>query len=155
MDLARGSLEPFREAFNEAARDALAPEPAHLRPCIRVELEVDPAGLSLELADRSVYLGPHGMGNPRPAFLARGLSLRGAAREVGTGHLKVVLARNGASVEAIGFGLARRIPPASLGSGPLDAVFQLTINEYRGRRTPQMRLLDLRPAGTAERVEAS
>ena len=50
-------------------------------------------------------------------------------------------------MEAIGFGLADRVPPAEVAGGAVDAVFQLTVNEYRGRRTPQMKLLALRAAG--------
>lgn len=144
MDLDPARLPEFREAFNHLARREL--DTSALQPRIRVELEVDPAGLTLEMAEYARYLGPHGMGNPRPVLAARGLELRGRPREVGKGHLKVTLARAGAAVEAIGFGLAERIPPGSLGPGPLDAAFQLTVNEYRGRRTPQMRLLDLRPS---------
>jgi single-stranded-DNA-specific exonuclease len=144
MDLDRSALGPFREAFNQVAREALAAE--DLRPRIRVEMAVEPGELTLELAEMARYLGPHGIGNPRPVFVAREVTPRGAPRVVGSNHLKVALGRNGTTVEAIGFGMADRIAPDSLGPGPLDAVFQLTVNEYRGRRTPQMRLLDLRPS---------
>jgi single-stranded-DNA-specific exonuclease len=87
------------------------------------------------------------MGNPRPLLLARELELRGSPRVVGTNHLKLELGRGGRFLPAIGFGLADRIPPGSLDGGPLDAVFQLTVNEYRGVRSPQLRLRDVRPAG--------
>lgn len=144
MDLDRAALPAFREAFNEAAREALTPE--LLLPRIRVDLEVDPAALTLELADRARYMGPHGVGNPRPVLLARGLVPQVPPRVVGRGHLKVALARGGTRLEAIGFGMAERFPPDSLQGRTLDVVFQLTVNEYMGRRTPQLRLLDLRPS---------
>lgn len=149
MDLSPDALPAFRERFNQVARESLTPE--LLRPRLRVELEVDPAALTLELADFARYLGPHGIGNPRPVLVARGLDVAGAPRVVGNGHLKLNLSRNGATVPAIGFGMAERLPPEALPEGPLDAVFHLTVNEYRGHRTPQMRLLDLRPSGTGDR----
>jgi len=52
-------------------------------------------------------------------------------------------------LDAIGFGLAERIRPDELDRGPLDVVFQLRENHYRGRRTLQARLLDVRPAEEA------
>ncbi|HSG50392.1 MAG TPA: single-stranded-DNA-specific exonuclease RecJ [Longimicrobiales bacterium] len=144
MDLDRAALPAFREAFNEVAREGLTPE--LLRPRIRVDLEVEPGVLDLRLADLSRYLGPHGIGNPRPVLLARGLVPAGPPRVVGNGHLKVELERGGTRLAAIGFGMAERFPPDSLPGRSLDAVFHLTVNEYAGRRTPQLRLLDLRPA---------
>jgi hypothetical protein len=30
--------------------------------------------------------------------------------------------------------------------GPVDLVAELTVNEFRGRRTPQLRIEDLRPS---------
>ncbi|MDT8342408.1 MAG: DHHA1 domain-containing protein, partial [Longimicrobiales bacterium] len=146
LDLDPAALPAFRDAFNQAAREALASAPDLLQPRIRVDLEVDPGDLTLELAERTRFLGPHGVGNPRPVLLARGLRLARAPRVVGNGHLKVDLTGPGGGrpVPAIGFRLAERFPPAALGDAPLDAVFQLTLNEYRGHRTPQMRLLDLR-----------
>lgn len=142
MDLDRDALPAFREAFNRVARGLLTPD--LLQPRIRVDLEVEPSALTLEFADRAAYLGPHGMGNPTPVLAARGLQVAGPARVVGRGHLKVELERGGVRIPAIGFGLADRLPPDALPRGPLDAAFKLTVNEFRGRRTPQMTLLDLR-----------
>ncbi|UCC26120.1 MAG: single-stranded-DNA-specific exonuclease RecJ [Gemmatimonadales bacterium] len=149
MDLHPSSLEAFRVRFNEVVREALEPEPDLLRPRVRVDLEVAPDSLTLELAELARYLGPHGVGNPRPVLVARDLRALSTPRVVGNGHLKLDLGRNGRSVPAIGFGMAERFPPEALTSGRFDAAFQLTVNEFRGRRTPQMRLVDLRPAGEA------
>jgi single-stranded-DNA-specific exonuclease len=141
MDLDRSALEAFRDSFNRVAGEELVED--QLRPRIRVDLEVDPSALTLELAEMARYLGPHGIGNPRPVFLARGLEVT-SGREVGRGHLKARVRGGGATAEAIGFGLAERFPPGGLEGRRVDAVFHLTVNEYRGIRTPQMKLLDLR-----------
>lgn len=145
MDVARSRLQDFREAFNTVARETLDAEA--LQPTLRATLEVDPAALDLQTAEYARYLGPHGIGNPRPLLLARDLELRGAPRVVGTNHLKLELGRGGHYLSAIGFGLADRIPPASLNGSRVDAIFQLTVNEFRGTRAPQLRLRDVRPAG--------
>jgi single-stranded-DNA-specific exonuclease len=141
MDVPRDSLDAFRTAFNDTVREVLDPE--RLRPRLRIDAECNPERLTLELADRLRHLGPHGIGNPRPVFLTRGLEVV-AAREVGQGHLKMRLRGVGGTLEAIGFSMVDRFPPVEWGEGYVDAVFQLTVNEYRGRRTPQLRLRDLR-----------
>jgi single-stranded-DNA-specific exonuclease len=143
MDLARESLEPFREAFNAEARRRLIGH--ELTPELTLDLELDLADADLELADLFRYLGPHGIGNPRPVFLARSVRIVGEPRQVGQGHLKLSLEAAGVTRPAIGFGLAERLPPDALTGRRADAVFQLVPNEYQGRRTAQLRLIDLRP----------
>ncbi|NIP58898.1 MAG: single-stranded-DNA-specific exonuclease RecJ, partial [Gemmatimonadetes bacterium] len=144
MDVRRERLEGFRRAFRAEARRSLEGE--DLRPTLRIDLELPLAEATRRLHDRLRHVGPFGIGNPRPVFLARGVRAAGPAREVGEGHLKLRLAGEGGELEAIGFGLCERVPPGSVGDGPLDAVFQLRENTYRGRSTLQARILDLRPS---------
>lgn len=142
MDLERGSLPAFRRAFQEVARERLSSR--DLRPSLRIDLEAGLGSLDMTTCDMLRWLGPHGVANPRPVFLARGARVLGAPRVVGRGHLKLRLGDGEASLEAIGFGLAER-HGAAVGDGSrIDAVFQLQANEYRGVRTVQARLLDLR-----------
>ena len=145
MDLAREDIEAFRDGFNTSCRKEL--EGTDLRPVLRAELPLRPSEATLELADLARHLGPHGIGNSRPVFVARGVEVT-SAREVGRGHLKVDLTDGAGSCAGIGFGLAERIDPNGLTGTRVDVLFQLKVNEYRGRRTPQMNLLDLRPTGT-------
>lgn len=144
-------LEELRAGFAEAARGRLEGE--DLRPQIRIDLELSPASATLEMAERSRWLGPHGMGNPRPVFLSRGVTVR-EAREVGRGHLKLRIDAGGTTLDGIGFGLAERIDPADLAGTVVDVAYQLEVNEWRGRRAPQMKLKDVRPAGGEIEVRA-
>ncbi len=92
-------------------------------------------------------LEPFGPGNPNPIFAAaRVLAVPGSAREVGNGHLKIRLVAAdapGPAVEAIGFGLAGYLPRINEGE-PFDVCYALEMNEYRGARHVQLRLLDVR-----------
>jgi single-stranded-DNA-specific exonuclease len=141
MDIRTEAIPAFRAAFDREARARLTPE--LLQPVLRPDIDVSIAEADVELAHWLGYLGPHGMGNPGPTFRARGLTLSDA-RVVGTGHLKVRLRQGTASLDAIGFGLADRFPPAALDGTRWDALFRLEKNEYRGRVTAQAKLLDLR-----------
>ncbi|MFC1574954.1 single-stranded-DNA-specific exonuclease RecJ, partial [Gemmatimonadota bacterium] len=142
LELRREKLEAFREAFNAHAREVL--EGTELRPTLNLELEVGLGEMTEELHRYLKYLGPHGMGNPRAIWVARGLTLSAPPRVVGADHLKMRLRDGRAQLDAIGFRLARRLPPESLGKGPVDAAFQLEENEYRGVRRLQANLKDLR-----------
>jgi single-stranded-DNA-specific exonuclease len=143
MDVLRDRVPALREAFNDEARSRLGED--DLRPALRPDLVLDPAEVDLDLLRWLDYLGPHGIGNPGPLFRSDGLSVQ-QAREVGQGHLKAVLARDRARLDAIGFGIAERHPPATCGRSAHDVLYRLERNEWRGRASPQAKLVDLRPA---------
>ncbi|MDX1494617.1 MAG: single-stranded-DNA-specific exonuclease RecJ [Longimicrobiales bacterium] len=143
MDVRPGALEAFQEAFNEVARTRLHGK--ELRPVLRPDVELTLADADLDLVHWLSYLGPHGMGNPGPLFLARRLQVEGA-RVVGERHLKATLRQGDARVDAIGFGLVERISPERLDGKRYDALFRLERNEWRGRASVQAKLVDLRPA---------
>ena len=148
MDVAAEQLQAFREAFNAEARERLGGHPP--RPTIKPHLEIQLGQATERFTHLLTYFGPFGIGNPTPIFLARGVDLESPAREVGTGHLKLRLRQSGHSMEAIGFGLVHRISPEALGAGPVDLVFKLKINEFRGRRQVEAHLLDLRRSDNNE-----
>ncbi len=145
LDVRPEQVDAFREAFNQVAREHLGH--LDLRPELRADAELHLGQADLSLAGILRHLGPHGIGNPRPVFAGRSLRVVGSPREVGSGHLKLTLEQDGITRPGIGFGLVARIPPDRLVGERVDALFQLTVNEYRGRRTAQLRLLDLRPTG--------
>jgi len=146
MDVSRDALPAFRKAFNEAVRARVGPE--DLRPSLRPDVEVDLAAANADLAHWLSYLGPHGVGNPGPLFLARGVTLE-RAKVVGEGHLKATLARAGSRLDGIGFGLAERHVPTELAKRPHDVLFRLELNEWQGAVRPQAKLVDLRPSHAA------
>lgn len=144
MEFEGRELEGFREAFNDNIRSQVKGKIPSPRLVADHQLSLGEANRDLHELVR--HLGPFGIGNPRPVFWARALEVE-RPRTVGKAHLKLRLTDGAHELEAIGFDLARRIPPPSLGAGRFDAMFQLTENEYRGRRTLQAKLKDLRPAG--------
>ncbi len=147
LEVTREKLPRFREIFNKEAKAVL--KGGDLRPSIRVDLEVELPEMNRDLFSFLEYLGPHGIGNPRPVFLARKVGLRGPPRVVGLNHLKTRLSQAETVLDSIGFGLGDRIDPRPWAKKPVDAVFQLQENEYRGSRSLQARLLDLRPSGAS------
>lgn len=148
MDLEPERIPAFRQAFNAHVREQLAGRVP--RPSLRGDAPLRLDEATDELHHYLQYVGPFGIGNPRPVFWTRGAALSSRPRTVGKGHLKLRLRSQGRELDAIGFGLAKRVSPGGLASGPVDALFQLRENEYRGIRSLQARLLDVRPTGAAD-----
>ncbi len=145
LEIERDRIPAFRESFNANVRDQLQGRVP--TPRVGGDRELALAEANDDLHRLLRHVGPFGIGNPRPVFWARGLEVVGPPKVVGQNHLKLRLGDGTTVLEAIGFGLAERVPPASLYRQRIDALFQLRENEYRGRRTLQARLLDLRPTG--------
>ncbi len=143
MDVPADRIEAFQAAFNEVARTRLEGE--DLRPTLTPDAEFTLGEADLDLVRWLAYLGPHGMGNPGPVFRASGVEVDGA-RVVGERHLKATLRQGGDRLDAIGFGMAERHPPASFDGGRFDVLLRLERNEWRGRASVQAKLLDLCPS---------
>jgi len=144
MDLPAENLEAFRTAFNQAVAEQLPEGPP--RPVLRGDVVLPLEQVDEELHHWMKYLEPHGMGNPRPTFFLSQVDLREPPRTVGKNHLKLRLGRGPQALEAIGFGLADRVDLQTL-RGKVDLAIQLRENEFRGRRSLEARVLDIRTSG--------
>jgi len=105
--------------------------------------------LNWDTAEMLERFAPFGEGNRRPSLISRDLELV-EWRVVGkTGEHAKFLFRNGDELlDGIGFGLARQewlrgVKRAKL----VDVLFHLDINEFKGRRTLQLQVLDIAAAG--------
>ena len=128
-----------------------AQEPNAPRPSLSLDALLDDPSLldvrGVEFLDR---LEPFGNGNPRPALAITGAQV--AVRSlVGNGrHLKLKLIKNGVTLDAIFFSAGADLPPVG---SRVDVAFSPQINEYRGVRSVQLHLLDLRPSAVRAEPE--
>jgi single-stranded-DNA-specific exonuclease len=148
MEVRRENVGPFREAFNREAARRLAGE--DLRASVKVDLEVQLGEMTPDLYGFMKYLGPHGVGNPRPVLLARDLVVKGPPRVVGENHVKVRLAQGETEMNGIGFSMADRIDPGTWDGGLVDVAFHLQENEFRGVKSLEARMKVIRPSGAAD-----
>ena len=130
MSLAPERIDAFRTSFNEAAQRELADR--DLRPRLVADAEIRLDEVTEPLARYLRHMGPHGIGNPRPLFLARGIKVDRPVRTLKGAHLGMRLRDRTGTLDAIGFGMVDRVDPATLVSGPVDAVFRLKLDNYRG-----------------------
>ena len=145
MKLAASNIAPFRQALCSATEKKLAT--VDLTPCLHIDARVTVDQLAAP-AFHEFYqrLAPFGAGYKPPAFAVHGFSVRDT-RTVGKGHLKVILdSRHGkgsaiAGIEIIGWGLGDK---KDLPWEELEVACEPGINEWNGRRTLQLRLMDAR-----------
>ncbi|MCI8870874.1 MAG: single-stranded-DNA-specific exonuclease RecJ [Lawsonibacter sp.] len=135
----------LREAAREAARNQTG-------GALEIDAAVQPQDLTVEAIQALERMEPWGGGNPRPVLMLSGAVVQ-SMTQVGRGrHLKLRLEARGTLLDAIFFSA----DGGELGLTPgcrVDAAFYPQINEFRGVRTPQLQLLDLRPAMTRAQTE--
>jgi single-stranded-DNA-specific exonuclease len=147
VTIATESIPEFTERFNAIARRELTPE--DLVPEIRVDLEVPLDEVNEELEAMLRHFEPYGMGNPSPVLVARSVRVSGAPRAIGRDGLKAILEAGAATIDAIGWGMADRLPGLPAGS-LVDIAFRLERDEYQGISRLQARIADIRAAGETE-----
>lgn len=128
LTLANGDIERFRRAF-EAACAYMLDEVA-LQRQIEVDGELQASALQLAFAEK-LESRVWGQGFPAPRFVGRFRVIN--QRIVGQKHLKLTLqTAGGVTIEAMRFQHAEPLPME------IDAVYQLSVNEWRGERQLQL-----------------
>ena len=116
-----------------------------LVPAFEIEEELPLQAVDPRMIQWLGLLGPHGIGNPAPIFIAHGVSVA-KSRAVGQGgeHLQLMLRDDTVTWRAISF----RNADAAVPEGDLaDIVYTFKRDDFRGDGALQLEVLDLRPAG--------
>lgn len=140
LSLPRAGLDTFREAFDVEVRRRL--DEGDLDRVIRTDGELRADEFRLDLAESLRTAAPWGQGFPEPRF--DGIFVVRDRRTVGGAHLKMRLEpeAGGRALDAIAF------QKTADELGPTDrirAVYALEVNEYRERRSLQLRIEYLEP----------
>jgi len=150
------SMEPerlvaLRERLNALARKSLSPE--QLRPSLKLDAVVSLRSLTLESIQELSKLSPTGQGNPPVRLAAFGVTCRQPPQRIGKDgqHARLRVTDGMATLDALWW----RCADAALPSGTFDIAFTPQINEFNGRRSPQLTLLDWRPQATEGASKAS
>jgi single-stranded-DNA-specific exonuclease len=137
-----GRIPAFREAFNAVARERLTLE--QMAAEVRIDLELPFADATEEFVRLLRHCEPHGMGNPAPVFVARGVHAEGTPRVLrGTTGVKTRLTHGSASLTALAWDFAHRLDTFDW-RAPLDIVYRLERDDWNGRMEVQARVADVR-----------
>ena len=145
------NIPAFTAAMNDYVRSSTGG--AEMVSTLDVDCPVEDVGiLTLEGVEGLDLLEPYGAGNPKPVFSLSGCLVT-AINEVGGGrHLKLKLAAGGRSFDAIFFSATAAEAGVAQGDR-VDVAFTPQVNEYRGWRSVQFQVCDLRPALTRAQAE--
>jgi single-stranded-DNA-specific exonuclease len=136
------NVDALRQRLNELARRALKPD--DLQPPLRLDAEAGLDEMSLGLLDELARLKPTGQGNPPVQFCARSVTHQRPLQRMGADkqHVKLWVTDGAAAHEAVWWNGGDK----SLPVGKFDLAFAPQVNEFNGRRTVQLKVLDWRPA---------
>ena len=119
----------------------------------RTQLDIDCAIPAELLTIRGIeslsVLEPCGNGCPKPVLMMSGLTIDRIQQVGGGRHMRLKLRSGRVGVNAIYFSATPEAVSIQTGD-VVDVAFTPQINEFRGERTVQMNVLDIRPCCTAE-----
>jgi single-stranded-DNA-specific exonuclease len=136
-------IDLFRDRLNELARRCLKPE--DLLPSLRLDADVGLAEITLDSLAELEKLKPTGQGNPALQFCARNLTHARPLLRMGKDrqHVKLQVTDGKIIHEVVWWNGGN----GSLPVGKFDLAFAPGVNEFNGKRTVQLKLLDWQPAG--------
>ncbi|HEV2695469.1 MAG TPA: single-stranded-DNA-specific exonuclease RecJ [Verrucomicrobiae bacterium] len=142
LSIVPAKLDLLRERLNERAKRLLKPE--DLQPPLRLDAEVSLAHLNLDMLAELDKLKPTGMGNPAMQFFARNLTHKKPLLRMGANkqHIKLWVTDGKVTHEAVWWNAGNGPVP----DGAFDLAFAPGINEFNGRTTVQLKVLDWRAA---------
>lgn len=140
------NLPVFRERFENIVRETIDPE--QLIPVVEIDTELQLTEITEKFFRILKQFEPFGPENESPVFLSENVVDNGYGRTVGTQgeHLKLTLIQEENPFQvfnAIGFHQGNLFGKINKGA-PFDICYQLMENEFRGRVTLQINILDMK-----------
>ncbi len=138
------NIPAFRERMNDYARSFRG----GAAPVSVLDVDVaitHPSAVTLEELEALSALEPYGSGNARPVFCLLGATLLRTQNVGQNRHLKLRLGKGSAQFDGIFFSTVAEDCGCRPGDR-VDAAFYLQVNEFRGSRTVQLQMVDLRPS---------
>ena len=145
--IARQNIARFREDICAIAAEYYADSGP--RTVLEIDCVIPPELMTVRNVDRLSILEPCGNGCPKPVFAMEKLTVERITLVGGGRHMRLRLRSGHHVINAIYFSATPET--ASIDQGDLvDVAFNAQINEFRGERTVQMNVLDIRPSCCAE-----
>lgn len=123
------NIEAFRKRINQYASEHFPQMPTQT---VTLDCKLNPAALSVSMAQSLTQLEPFGNGNPQPVFGLFNMELSNVTPVGGGGHLRLTLEKNGAVITAMRFNTKPEELPYHIGD-KIDLAVQLEAREFRGQ----------------------
>ena len=142
----RDQIIPFRQEICKIAAEYYMD--AGPRTVLDVDCAVTPELLTIKGIDSLAALEPCGNGCPKPTLMMEGMTIERISLVGGGRHMRLRLRHGNHCINAICFSTtpdAASIEPGDV----VDVAFQPQVNEFRGERSVQMNITDIRPSCSA------
>lgn len=135
--------QKIQEGFEHYSKILEQPE------VIEVDISLDVEEVTIDFIEELNLLSPFGTANPKPKFMLKDTQVNNIRRiGVDGDHLKMILgSQKGGSLDSIGFSKADQARGIKEGTN-IAIVGELSINEWKGRKSPQVIIDDLGIDGT-------
>ena len=140
--IGRGAIDDFRREISRMVNEFVVS--GQQRAALEIDCAVEPQLLSEENIVALDQLEPCGAGCPKPVFFMDGMMVDQLSEVGGGKHLRLRLSRDGHSFGAIFFSTTAIRSGITLGDR-VEVAFTPQINEFRGNRSVQLNLVDIRP----------
>ncbi|MCX5692279.1 MAG: single-stranded-DNA-specific exonuclease RecJ [Candidatus Omnitrophica bacterium] len=140
------NLPGFIKLINELASNTMTTE--DLIQSLAIDMDIELNSLDYKTAEDIARLEPFGEGNSEPVFCSRGLRLSRPVKVLKGEHIKFQVTDGNKSFEAIGFGMAKDgdIELALRNYPSFDMAYTVSINNWQGVNTIQLKIEDIKPS---------
>jgi single-stranded-DNA-specific exonuclease len=142
FEIEKSRIEEFTQAFRKTLGETLT-ENSYI-PKLPIDAALPKEQINKTLAAEIEKLRPFGQNNPQPVFTTKELSIYDFSPIGGGKHLRFSLTDGVDIIDGVGFGMGELFPAIKRNSD-LEISFNLSINEWQGRRKLQLIIKDLRP----------
>ncbi|MBK9283323.1 MAG: single-stranded-DNA-specific exonuclease RecJ [Sphingobacteriaceae bacterium] len=142
------NVNAFREKFEQIVSSTITPQ--QLIPKIDIDIEIDLSEITEKLVRILRQFAPHGPENMTPIFCARNVFDTGWGRVVGSNHLKLELFQKSNPnfrFQAIAYDKGDFVNFFQRKT-PMDIAFKIQENEFRGTKSIQLVIEDVRISET-------
>ena len=141
--ISRSNIPEFRRQISSLAAQFYCDDSP--RTVLDIDCCIDPEMLTIRGIEALSVLEPCGNGCPKPLLMMKNLTIERIQLVGGGRHMRLRLRGGRTSINAIYFSASPE--SASVRQGDLvDVAFNPQINEFRGERSVQMNVLDIRPS---------
>jgi len=147
-------IEDFRAAFCAYVAGELSCE--DYEPRLMIDAESPLPSLTLRTVKQLEQLAPFGQSHRRPTLCARGVKLGNQPKRMGRGekHLSVMFQQNEVRLRAVAFNQGDWVDTLQAHDGEFDIAYRPVLNEFGGRRSVEIQLVDWKPAEQMSNVAA-
>jgi single-stranded-DNA-specific exonuclease len=134
-------VDDFRSDFEKSVAETITPN--SLCPEIEMDAEIEFKDIRFPLFRMIAQMEPFGPENMKPVFLVKNVVNNGNSRLIKEQHIKFELKQNNDYISGIGFNMVDRFD-LLLQNKPIDLVFTLEENEWNGKVSLQLMVLDFK-----------